>query len=260
MTDFNWILLASIVAAAVLSWVHTVIVGRYAVKPRDPEHVINLPLLGTFAGVASAGAAFLTEAYTLIPAIACLFSLLAMFAATDYYYRMLPNVLTIYTAVISVVILPFGILYNTEHWLVAVLVGAALAVGVGIIFLILSFLFARSMGMGDVKLAPSLAFWVGALGIAYGTPIISPDNPTDPGAVWLVGSLAVVGWLFLSFLTSTVWTLLRALFKGMRKNAGGDAGIPFGIFLALATLIAVIAIPYFGTMFAPTPDEIGIIF
>lgn len=257
---FNWILLASIVAAAVLSWVHTVIVGRYAVKPRDPEHVINLPLLGTIAGLASAGAAFLTEAYTLIPAIACLFSLLAMFAATDYYYRTLPNVLTLYTAVISVIVLPFSILYTTEHWLTAVLVGAALALSVGIIFLVLSFLFARSMGMGDVKLAPSLAFWVGTLAIAYGTPIISPENPSDPGAVWLVGALAVVAWLFLSFLTSTIWTLLRALFRGMRKNAGGDTGIPFGIFLALATLIAIVAIPFFGTMLAPTPEEIGIIF
>ncbi len=260
MTDFNWILVASIVAAAVLSWVHTVVVGRYAVKPRDPEHVINLPLLGTFAGLASAGAAYLTEAYTLIPAIACLFSLLAMFAATDYYYRTLPNVLTIYTAVISVVILPFSILYQHEHWLTAVLVGAALALGVGIIFLVLSFLFARAMGMGDVKLAPSLAFWVGTLAIAYGTPIISPENPTDPGAVWLIGALAVVAWLFIAFFTSIGWTVLRALFKGFRKNAGGDPQTPFGVFLALATFIAVVAIPVVASMLAPATAEVGVIF
>jgi prepilin signal peptidase PulO-like enzyme (type II secretory pathway) len=258
--EFDWILLAAVVAAAVFAWLHTVFAGRYAVKPRDPEHVINLPLMGTVAGLAAALAAFLTGAYTLIPAIAGLFGLLALFAATDYYYRTLPNVLTGYTAVFSLVVLPFSLMYETEHWVISLLVGAAIALAVGVVFLVLSFLFAKQMGMGDVKLAPSLAFWVGSLGIAYGTPIISPDNPSDMGAVWLVGALAVVAWLFLAFLTSTVWTLLRALFKSIRKNAGGDTGVPFGIFLALATVIAVIAIPYFGQMYAPTPEELGVIF
>ena len=260
MTDFNWILVASIVAAAVLSWVHTVVVGRYAVKSRDTEHVINLPLLGTISGLASAGAAFATQAYTLIPAIACLFSLVALFAATDYYYRLLPNVLTIYTAVISVVILPFSILYNTEHWLLSLGVGAALAFATGLLFLIVSFFFPDKMGMGDVKLAPSLALWVGTLGVAYGTPVLSPENPSDAGAVWLVGAFCIVAWLCLSFVTSLLWSLLRLLFKNMRKNAGGDAGVPFGIFLGVAAVIAVVAIPVLGGMYAPSSEEIGIIF
>ncbi len=260
MTDFNWILVASIVAAAVLSWVHTVVVGRYAVKPRDTEHVINLPLLGTISGLASAGAAFATQAYTLIPAISCLFSLVALFAATDYYYRVLPNVLTIYTAVISVVILPFSILYNVGHWLLAFGVGAALAFGIGLLFLVTSIFFPNRLGMGDVKLAPSLALWVGTLGVAYGTPIISPDNPSDATAVWLVGALCVVAWIFLSSVLSGLWSLLRLAIKSMQKNANGDPGIPFGVFLGVAAAVAVVAIPIIGGMYAPTLEEVGIIY
>lgn len=258
--EFNWILGAAIAVGAILAWVHAVVVGKYTVKPIDTEHYINLPLMGTLAAIAAAAAAFLTGAFTLIPAIAGFFGLLALFAATDYYYRRLPNVLTGYTAFYSLVTLPLSLMYFTEHWVLSSLIGLAAGVTVLLVFGVVS-LFTTHMGMGDVKLAPSLAFWVVSLSVAYLTPVISPENPADAGAMWLTAGVALIAWLFLSFATSLIWLVLRVVVKSIKRNSETDPGVPFGVFLALATVIAVIAVPVLGLTFAPTViEEIGIIF
>lgn len=258
--EFNWILGASIAFGAVLAWLHTVFTGKYTVKAIDTERYINLPFMGTIAALAAALAAFLTGAYTLIPAVAGFFGLLSLFAATDYYYRRLPNVLTGYTALYSLVTLPVSLMYFTEHWVLSCLIGLAAGVTVLIVFGIVS-LFTTHMGMGDVKLAPSLAFWVVSLSVAYLTPVISPENPADAGAMWLTAGVALIAWLFLSFATSLIWLVLRLLVKSIKRNHETDPGVPFGVFLALSTVIAVIAIPVLGMAFAPTiVEEIGIIF
>jgi len=225
----DFILLASAGAGAVIAWLHTVYAGRYLINQVDEKRYINLPALGTLAALVTLAASLLLGQYTLIPALAGLVSLLALAGATDLHYRRIPNVLTGYTAIYSIVVVPISIGYQFAQWWLPVLVGLAVAASIGLIFLILS-LFTTHLGMGDVKYAPTLAFWVASLGVVYGLP----------GAIWLSGGLAFVAWLFLSFVLSLTFTAARAL----RKKKDGDPGVPFGIFMGVATVIVIPLLPY----------------
>lgn len=256
LEGINWILVGSILFAAVLAWTHTVLAGRVGVRPMDEERVINLPTMGTVAGVAAATAtavtAGMTEVYTLIPSIAGFFGLLALFVATDYYYRRLPNILTGYTALYTLITLPVSLAFFTGNWLAIVGIALAVSVVLGFLFMVLS-LFSSKLGMGDVKLIPSLAFWVVSLALVYVPSIIQPQNPDDAGLLWLVAGLAVFALLFLSFATSLLWLVGRVLFKAIRKNSEKDSGVPFGVFLSFATVVLVILIPVSGALFSGTP-------
>lgn len=256
LEGINWILVGSIVFAAVLAWSHTVLAGRFGVRPMDEERFINLPTMGTVAAVASGVAAGvtagMTEVYTLIPAIAGFFGLLALFVATDYYYRRLPNVLTGYTALYTLVTVPASLAFFTGNWLVISGIALAISVALGVLFMGLS-LFSSKLGMGDVKLIPSLAFWVISLALVYVPSLIQPQNPNDPALLWLVAGLAVLALMFLSFVTSILWLVGRVLFKTIRKNSERDAGVPFGVFLAFSTVVLVILIPVSGALFSVTP-------
>lgn len=256
LEGINWILVGSVAFAAVLAWVHTVLAGRVGVRPVDTERVINLPTMGTIAAVFAGGAAFvvagLTEVYTLIPAIAGFFGLLTLFAATDYYYRRLPNILTGYTALYTLVTVPASLAFFTGNWLAISGIALACAVVLGLLFMALS-LFSSKFGMGDVKLIPSLAFWVISLALVYIPPIIQPQAPNDAGLLWLVAGMASLALLLLSFVTSTFWLIARVVFSAIRKNSEKDSGVPFGVFLAFATVVLIILIPISGAFFSPTP-------
>lgn len=256
LEGINWILVGSIVFAAVLAWGHTVLAGRFGVRPVDTERVINLPAMGTLAAVLAGGAAYvvagLTEVYTLIPAISGFFGLLVLFSATDYYYRRLPNILTGYTALYTLVTVPVSLAFFTGNWLAISGIALACAAVLGLFFMFLS-LFSSKFGMGDVKLIPSLAFWVISLALVYVPPIIQPQNPNDAGLLWLIAGMASLALLLLSFLTSIFWLVARVLFSAIRKNSEKDSGVPFGVFLAFATVALVILIPISGAFFSAEP-------
>lgn len=256
LEGINWILVGSIVFAAALAWVHTVLAGRFGVRPVDTERVINLPALGTLAAVLAGGAAYvvagMTEVYTLIPAVAGFFGLLVLFAATDYYYRRLPNVLTGYTALYTLVTVPVSLAFFTGNWLAISGIALACALVVGAIFLALS-LFTTRLGMGDTKLVPALTFWIVSLALVYLPSIIQPQNPNDPVLLWLTAAMASLALLCLSFVSSIFWQLARVLFSAIRKNHEKDSGVPFGVFLAFATIVLVVLIPISGAFFSPVP-------
>lgn len=229
----DFILLAASLTGAVIAWLHTVFAGRYLVNQVDKEKYINLPAAGTLAALTTLVASLLIQQYTLIPALAGLISLIVLAGATDLHYRRIPNILTGYAAVYSAIVVPISVGYQYTQWWLPVLIGLAAAVGVGIVFLGLS-LFTTSLGMGDVKYAPTLAFWVATFGVVYGLP----------GAAWLSGALVFVAWLFLSFLLSLTFTAARVL----RKKNDGDPGVPFGIFMGVGAALILPALPYAVTL------------
>ncbi len=147
-----------------------------------------------------------------LPAYLYLAAIGVALAAIDLDHRRLPNALTLPGYVVVAVLLGVAALLGSDSgdWLRALLGGAAMYA----VYFALCFAYPAGMGFGDVKLA-------GVLGMATG---------------WLGWGSWSVG-LFLGFLLGGVFGIaLMARGRGGRKTA-----VPFGPFMLLGALVAIVA-------------------
>jgi leader peptidase (prepilin peptidase)/N-methyltransferase len=171
-----------------------------------PRAVIAFPFL-TFSAICLVGASFAVFGLTLIGLAAAIFCLaLTVVTAADLAYRLIPNRVVLPAS--AVVLALMTVSDGSPEWALA-----ALAAGGGL-FLV-AFVYPAGMGMGDVK----LAFLMGA---ALGRSVLP--------ALMLAMLLAVI---------PAVALLVR------HGRAGRTMGIPFGPFLALASVVVLFA-PSFG--------------
>ena len=152
--------------------------------------------------------------------------------ATDWRSRRIPNWLTVTGAVL-------GLATNTIVYRLPGLKSALLGLGLGLV-LLLPFVLLRSLGAGDWKLA-------GALGACLG-----PHSLLDVlvAAVLVAGVMALVLVIYKGRLRETllnIGRMLAALFSLRLPGAEvsldnpQSAKIPFGVALALATILYVVA-------------------
>ncbi len=135
--------------------------------------------------------------------LSILASLMLVVALTDIDHRIIPNKIVIFGLIVGVIldIVRFGL--NIKFILIGI------AVGFGFMFLV--FVLSRGqMGMGDVKLAAVMGVFLG----------------------WQ-GTLVA---LFLAFALGSVYGIILMVFFGKSRKAK----IPFGPFMALATVIAYV--------------------
>jgi leader peptidase (prepilin peptidase)/N-methyltransferase len=170
------------------------------------------PLLELGCGALFAGAAVRFGATPVLGGYLVAFAALLALAAIDLEHGVLPRAITLPVTAASVVGL--GALAATGDDLAALggaLLGAAVA---GALIGGLHLAVPAGMGFGDVLLAPLLGLWLGWLGLGY-----------------------VLLGLFLAFLTGALTGL--ALVAAGRLRRGQP--LPFGPFLVLGTVVAVLA-------------------
>lgn len=136
----------------------------------------------------------------LFPALLFISALIAIFFI-DLEHYIIPNVIVLPAAVIGVVA---GIAIAPSRWLEILVAGAAS----GAFFFLIVFIRPGGMGMGDVKLAAMMGFFLGK---------------------------AVLAALFLGFLFGAIVGV--ALIAAGRK--GRKSRVPFGPFLAIGGIIAL---------------------
>jgi len=185
------------------------VVGYALPSARDEPR--RLPAVGyqllTLAGTGLPVASLAVFGPTLEGLAAAVFCLaLAIVTAADLDYRLIPNRVVLPASAVVLALMTAA--DPSPEWALA-----ALAAGGGL--LVLAFVYPAGMGMGDVK----LAFLMGA---ALGRSVLP--------ALMLAMLLAVIPALAL---------LVR------HGRAGGTMGIPFGPFLALASVVLLFT-PSFG--------------
>ncbi len=184
---------------------------------------VRYPLVEALTGILFALLAWRLGPTAALPAFLYLVAIGVALALIDLDVKRLPNVLTLPSYVVAPSLLLVAVLGEAtlSDWLRA-LGGLAALYGV---YFALAFAYPAGMGFGDVKLAGILGLYLGWLG----------------WATWAVGLLA--GF----FLGGGAGILLLLLGRAGRKSA-----IPFGPFMLLGALIAVL----FGSPIASAYAEI----
>ena len=177
------------------------------ISPRYP--LIEVACAGLFAGTAARiGGHWYLPAYLILTA-----SLLAL-AMIDLEHMVLPRKI-VYPSLIGVALfLTLGA--AVEHDWRRLLIAAFYALGWFALFFLLNLLSPRALGFGDVRLAPMLGLGLGWFGPRY----------------------VILGFFVANLVGAVVGVTLIAL-KKMKR----DQPIPYGVFLALGTAIALFAGP-----------------
>jgi len=177
---------------------------RAPVSPRYP--LVELLTAAVYALLAAA-----LGPVPALPAFLVLGAVGAALAVIDLDVKRLPDVLTLPTYVVGLVLLGAAALW--QHDLGALLRALAGMVALFAFYLLLVLVYPAGMGLGDVKLAGVLGLYLGWLG--YGVLVV--------GAFlgFLLGALAGVGLLLAG--------------RAHRRTA-----IPFGPFMLLGALLAVV--------------------
>ena len=180
---------------------------RSPISMRYP--LIEAATAGLFAGVAARfGFSWSLPAYLVLAA-----GLLAL-ACTDLEHLLLPKRI-VYPVLGLVGVLLVMAAAVTHHWH-DLLIAALCAIVWFVIFFALNALSPRLLGFGDVRLAPVLGLALGWLGVRY----------------------ALLGF-FAANLVGAILGVSLIVTKRMSRNQQ----IPYGVFLALGTLLAVFAGP-----------------
>jgi leader peptidase (prepilin peptidase)/N-methyltransferase len=167
--------------------------------------IVELATCALFAAIAAR-----FGAHVLLPAFLYLAAVGLTLAVIDLDTHRLPDVLTLPTYVVGLVLLGIGAIVQHEPWsFVRALIGMAAMYG---LYLLLALVKPGAMGFGDVKLAGALGLFLGYLG-------------------W---DVLVVG-AFLGFLLGGV---VGAAFMAARR-ATRKSMIPFGPFMIAGALLAV---------------------
>ncbi len=162
-----------------------------------------------FAGIAARiGFSWSLPAYLVVTA-----GLLAL-ACTDFEHLLLPKRI-VYPVLMMVGVLLALASAITHHW-DQFLIAAACAVVWFVVFFAMNFISPRLLGFGDVRLAPVLGLALGWLGVRY----------------------ALLGFFAANLIGAILGLSLIAT-----KHMSRQQQIPYGVFLALGTLLAIFAGP-----------------
>ncbi len=131
-------------------------------------------------------------------------------AVIDYEYMKIPNILILFGLSLRVVIFIFEFIYANDT-AIYVLKNSLIAAGlVSIFFLVLSFVFKNSIGMGDIKLFAIMGLYQGLTG--------------------------VLNSIFFSLLVSFIISIFLLITKKKKRNDH----IPFGPSILIGTIIAIV--------------------
>lgn len=166
---------------------------------------VELLTCAVFAGTAARlGADWALPAFLYLAAVAVALALI------DLDTKKLPNVLTLPSYAVGIVLLGAAALLDGEPWLVVrALIGMAILYAV---YFLLVLAYPKGMGFGDVKLAGVLGLYLGYLGW-----------PT-----W------TVGWLLGFFLGGVFGVVAMAAGRATRKSM-----VPYGPFMILGAFLAI---------------------
>ena len=190
----------------------SLLVPRKPLRPSPRDLVVHLLVLVLFV---AAAVRFADASLGTLGAFLVLFAALAALTVIDVEHYRLPDLIVLPTFLVSVpLVVVVSVVDDDPDRIRYALAGAALYFG----FLFLAHLISpRGMGFGDVKLAAVMGLYVGWLG-------------TD-----LQEALALVLWaMLLGFLSGTVVGLVLLVARR------GSRPFPFGPFLALGTVLAVL--------------------
>jgi leader peptidase (prepilin peptidase)/N-methyltransferase len=175
---------------------------------------VRYPLIEAATAALFAGVAARIGFSWSLPAFLVLTAGLLSLACTDFEHLVLPKRI-VYPVLALVGILLVGAAAITHHWhnlLIAVLCAIAWFV----VFFVMNAISPRALGFGDVRLAPVLGLALGWLGIRY----------------------VLLGFFAANLIGAVIGIALIASKRMSRKQQ-----IPYGVFLALGTLLAILAGP-----------------
>lgn len=181
---------------------------------RDCGHPISVryPLVELLTGLLFGAIALRLGPTAAVPAYLYLVAVGVALALIDLDVKRLPNVLTLPSYVVGIVLLALAALADAStDDLVRALAGMA---GMYAVYFALAFAYPQGMGFGDVKLAGVLGLYTGFLG-------------WDVWAVGLFGGFALGGVVSLGLVAA--------------GRAGRKSKIPFGPFMVVGALVAVLA-------------------
>lgn len=188
--------------------------ARWSLREEDPGAWRRRPwVTGLLAGVGGAAAVLLVPTLALAPAWVALAWIAAPIARTDLARHRIPDVLNAaaFTAGAALLLVPGDLAAYGRAWLGALAVTAAM--------LALALIGPSGLGMGDVKLAPTLGLYLGYLG--WSAVLVGLM------AGFVLGALAALGLLLRAALTR------RPLGDTLRR------ALPFGPLLLLGTLVGL---------------------
>jgi leader peptidase (prepilin peptidase)/N-methyltransferase len=183
------------------------------IDPRGRDLVLHLGVLVLFL---AAGWRFHEAPWSVMLAFCALFGVLAALSAIDIEHYRLPDLIVLPSLVASIpIIAVISLVESSSEQIQYALAGGAIYFG----FLFVAHLISpRGMGFGDVKLAAVMGLYVGWLGTTF------------------TEALALVLWAMLvGFASGSVFGFVVLLRR--RRNRP----FPFGPFLALGTVVAVLA-------------------
>ncbi len=149
-----------------------------------------------------------------LPAFLALAAGLVALASTDFEHLILPKRI-VYPVLIMVGVLLVFAAGITDNWH-DLLIAALCAMAWFVVFFALNFASPRLLGFGDVRLAPVLGLALGWLGLRY---------------------------VLLGFFSANLIGAIVAISLIATKRMSRSQQIPYGVFLALGTLFAVLAGP-----------------
>ena len=194
----------------ILSWLYLRGRCRNCHSPISMRYpLVEAATAGLFAGVAARiGFSWTLPAYLVLAA-----GLLAL-ACTDMEHLLLPKRI-VYPVLGLVGVLLVGAAAITGHWHNLLVAGISGAVWF-VIFFTMNFISPRALGFGDVRLAPVLGLALGWLGIRY---------------------------VLLGFFAANLFGAIIGLALIASKRMTRQQQVPYGVFLAVGTLLAILAGP-----------------
>jgi leader peptidase (prepilin peptidase)/N-methyltransferase len=190
----------------VLSWLLLRAKCRHCGEPIS----VRYPLVELLTGAVFAGLAARLGLDWALPAFLYLGAVCVALALIDLDHKRLPNVLTLPSYVVGIVLLGAAALLEGEpRLIVRALLGMAILYG---IYFLLAFAYPAGMGFGDVKLAGVLGLYLGYLG----------------WETWFVG------WL-LGFMLGGLFGVLAILVR----RASRKTQVPYGPFMIAGAFVAL---------------------
>lgn len=201
----------------VLSW----LVLRGRCRHCQTRISVRYPLVEAATAALFAGAALRLGIHWELPAFLILLAALLALAWIDYEHLVLPSVIIYPATTVVAGFLVIAALVGHEGG--RLLVAGICAAAWFLVFFAINALNPRWLGFGDVRLAPLLGLGLGWLGVRY----------------------VLLGFFAANFIGAVIGVTLIATKKMERSQP-----VPYGVFLALGTALALFAGPFLLTPFS----------
>jgi leader peptidase (prepilin peptidase)/N-methyltransferase len=191
-----------------LSWVLLKGRCRACQSPISPRYpLVEATCSGLFAGVAAR-----VGLHWYVPAFLIMMASLLALAVIDLEHMVLPKKI-IYPTLAGMVVVLVAVAGIDHEWH-RLLVAAICALSWFLLFFLLNLISPRILGFGDVRLAPILGLGLGWFGIRY----------------------VILGFFAANLVGAVIGVTLIAM-KKMKR----DQPVPYGVFLAVGTMVAIFA-------------------